>query len=446
MAAPFPDGFLWGAATSAYQVEGGWDEDGRGPSIWDTFSHTPGKTANGDTGDVACDHVHRIPQDVAVMRDLGLGAYRFSVSWPRVLPEGFGAVEQRGLDLYDRLVDSLLAEEIVPVLTLYHWDLPQALQDRGGWGARETIDAFVSFADVVSARLGDRVPLWITHNEPSVVAVEGHVLGEHAPGLFDPALGVRVAHHLLVSHGEAVPAIRANAPDADVGITLTVWPTVAATGDPEDVAAAERRWAAEGAWYLDPLFGRGYPGAILSTYDALGWAPRIEEGDLDVIATPIDFLGLNYYARNLVRHDEADEPFRAADVHEDGERTETGWLIAPEGLYDLLTRVQRDYAPPAVYVTENGAAFQDTVSSDGAVHDERRIAYLRDHLLAAHRAIGDGVPLRGYFVWSLMDNFEWAQGYAKRFGIVRVDHETLERTVKDSGRWYRDVIARNEVD
>jgi beta-glucosidase len=441
--ATFPDGFLWGAATAAYQIEGAWDEDGKGPSIWDTFSHTPGRVANGDTGDVACDHYHRMPDDVALMRELGLGAYRFSVSWPRVLPDGTGPVNELGLDFYERLVDALLDAGVMPCVTLYHWDLPQSLQERGGWGSRETIDAFVGYADVVSRRLGDRVPMWVTHNEPSVVAVDGHVVGEHAPGLRDPALGVRVAHHLLVSHGLAVPAIRANSPGADVGITINVWPQTPASADPLDVAAAERVYAAEAGWYLDPLHGEGYPADILATYGRLGWAPPIAEGDLETIGVGTDFLGLNYYSRALVRHDPDDEPWRASSIHEEGEYTDVDWLVVPEGLYDLLTRVHHDHHPPAIYVTENGASFPDVVSPDGAVHDDRRVAYLRGHLRACARAIAEGVPLRGYFVWSLLDNFEWAEGFAKRFGIVRVDFDTLERTVKDSGWCYRDVIATN---
>ena len=445
MSAPFPADFLWGAATAAYQIEGGWDEDGKGPSTWDTFSHTPGKVAGGDTGDVACDHYHRWRDDIALMRDLGLRSYRFSVSWPRVLPAGVGAVNEPGLDFYDRLVDGLLAADIVPALTLFHWDLPQALQDRGGWGARETIDAFVAYADVVSRRLGDRVPMWITHNEPSVVAVDGHVVGEHAPGLRDRALGLQVAHNLLVSHGLAVPVIRSHAPGADVGITINVWPQKAATDAPEDVAAAERQYAGEAGWYLDPFYGRGYPADIWAIYEERGVAPAVLPGDLAAIATPTDFLGLNYYSRSTVRADPSEEPFGAAGVDEPGEYTDVGWLVVPDGLHDLLTRVWHDHGPAAIYVTENGAAFPDEVARDGAIHDDRRLAYLRGHFLAARRAMDDGVPLRGYFVWSLLDNFEWAEGYDKRFGIVRVDFDTLERTVKDSGHWLRDVIATGEV-
>ncbi|MEP6758339.1 MAG: GH1 family beta-glucosidase [Actinomycetota bacterium] len=443
--ATFPADFLWGAATAAYQIEGAWQEDGKGPSIWDTFSHTPGNIARGETGDVACDHYHRWTDDIALMRDLGLRAYRFSVSWPRVLPEGTGHANEPGLDFYDRLIDGLLAADIAPVATLFHWDLPQALQDLGGWRARETIDAFVAYADIVSRRLGDRVPMWITHNEPSVVAIDGHVVGEHAPGLRDPALGLQVAHHLLVSHGLAVQVIRANAPAAEIGITINVWPQRAASDAPQDAAAAERQYAADAGWYLDPLYGNGYPEEIWNLYASAGIAPAVADGDLETIAVPTDFLGLNYYSRSLVRADPSAEPFGAVAVDEPGEYTDVGWLVIPDGLYDLLTRVWRDHRPQAIYVTENGAAFTDVVAADGSIHDGRRLAYLREHFHAAHRALAEGVPLRGYFVWSLLDNFEWAEGYDKRFGIVRVDFDTLERTVKDSGRWYRDVIATGEV-
>ena len=445
MSTTFPADFLWGAATAAYQIEGAWDEDGKGPSVWDTFSHTPGKVARGETGDVACDHYHRWRDDIELMRDLGLRAYRFSVSWPRVLPDGTGAANERGLDFYDRLVDGLLEADITPMLTLFHWDLPQPLQDRGGWGSRDTIDAFVAYADVVSARLGDRVPLWVTHNEPSVVAVDGHVVGEHAPGLRDRALGLRVAHHLLVSHGLAVSAIRANAPSSDVGIVTNAWPQRPATDAPQDIAAAERQYAAEVGWYLGPLYGKGYPQDIQAIYESLGLMPTVLDGDMGAIAAPTDFLGLNYYSRSTVRADPTAEPFQTAGVDEPGEYTETGWLVAPESLYDLLTRVWHDYRPAAIHIAENGAAFTDAVAADGGVHDDRRLAYLREHFLAARRAMDDGVPMRGYFVWSLLDNFEWAEGYDKRFGIVRVDFDTLERTVKDSGHWFRDVIATGEV-
>jgi beta-glucosidase len=438
----FPDGFLWGAATAAYQIEGAWDEGGKGASIWDTFSHTPGRTRDGDTGDVACDHYHRFSEDVAVMRELGLPAYRFSVSWPRVLPEGRGPVNRAGLDFYSRLVDALLEAGIAPALTLYHRDLPQALQDRGGWRSRETADAFAEYAEVVSRVLSDRVDLWITLNEPWAVAFEGHATGELAPGLRDPKLAVQVAHNLLLSHGLAVPVLRANGA-RKVGITINAWPVAPASETPEDVAAAERSYARDVSWFLDPLYGRGYPAEILSIYERLGWAPKVRDGDMNVIGAPTDFLGLNYYSHVVVRHDAGAAPFQIVEVPQAGEHTAMGWPIDPGGLCDLLTRIQADLRPAEVYLTGNGAAFADEVGEDGRVHDERRVSYLREHFRAAARAIGSGVPLKGYFVWSLLDNFEWAEGYSKRFGIVRVDYETQQRTIKDSGYFLRDVIAAN---
>jgi beta-glucosidase len=438
----FPDGFLWGAATAAYQIEGAWNEDGKGPSIWDSFAHTAGRVRDGDTGDVACDHYHRSSEDVVIMRELGLAAYRFSVSWPRVLPEGRGSVNQAGLDFYSRLVDALLEAGIAPALTLYHRDLPQALEDRGGWGSRETVDAFVEYADVLSRALGDRVALWITHNEPRAVAFEGHATGEHAPGLRDPKLAVQVAHHLLVSHGLAVPVLRANGAPS-IGITISVRPADPASASAEDAYAADLHSAQEARWFLDPLYGRGYPAEVLGIYERLGWAPEVQDGDVDAIASPTDFLGLNYYSHVVVRRDAEAAPFQIAEVLQAGELTEMGWPVYPEGLYRLLTGVHADLGPAHLYVTGNGAAFHDEVSSDGRVHDERRVAYLREHFRAAARAIQAGVPLRGYFVWSLLDNFEWAEGYSKRFGIVRVDYDTQWRTIKDSGHFLREVIAAN---
>ena len=442
MDAEFPEDFLWGAATAAYQIEGAWDADGRGPSIWDTFSHTPGRVAGSDTGDVACDHYRRWREDVAVMRDLGLRAYRFSVSWPRVLPRGWGRVNRPGLDFYSRLVDELLGSGITPVLTLYHWDLPQGLQDRGGWANRDTVEAFVEYADAVSAALADRVDLWITHNEPGVVATLGHVTGEHAPGLADAALRPVVAHHLLLSHGLAIPVLRGNRA-RKVGIALDMWPSVPAAESDEDAAAAERWTAHQVGWFLDPLSGRGYPPEILEAYADRGWRPPVRDGDMEAIAEPTDFLGLNYYSRLRVRHDPDVEPFRLSIAEGVGERTEMGWLVDPDGLEDVLRWIHRSHAPAELYVTENGAAYPDVLSEDGRVHDERRVAYLRAHFERAARAIEAGVPLRGYFVWSLLDNFEWAHGYSKRFGIVRVDYESQARTIKDSGYFLRDVIASN---
>ncbi len=442
----FPDGFLWGTATAAYQIEGAVHEDGRGPSIWDTFSHTPGKTYEGHTGDVACDHYHRWPEDIRLLRDLGAPAYRFSIAWPRILPEGVGTVNERGLAFYERLVDALLEAGITPFVTLYHWDLPQALQDRGGWAERATVEAFATYADIVVRRLGDRVRYWITHNEPWVVAYLGHYEGVHAPGLQDLATAIRVSHHLLLSHGLAAQAIRAACSQASLGITLNLSPALPASDAPADHEAATRLDGVLNRWFLDAVFGRGYPADILAAF-APYYQPPLE--DLLTIAQPLDFLGVNYYAPAFVRAVTPEEKplglesLPPAELAQRGyELTDMGWPVVPDGLEQLLLRLQRDYAPPAIYVTENGAAYPDQVV-DGRVQDDRRIAYLAAHFAAAHRALEAGVPLRGYFVWSLLDNFEWAFGYSKRFGIVYVDYHTLARLPKASYDWYQEVIRVN---
>lgn len=445
----FPERFLWGASTAAYQVEGAAHEDGRGPSIWDTFSHTPGRVSNGDTGDVACAHYHRWREDVALMRDLGLHAYRFSVAWPRVLPRGTGVVNQRGLDFYDRLVDALLEAGITPFVTLYHWDLPQALQDRGGWASRATVDAFVGYAEVVTRRLGDRVKCWITHNEPSVAAFEGHVLGGHAPGLTDPVIGLQVAHHLLLAHGLAIPAIRANSSGAKVGITLNLAPVSALANTNEDLLAARFYDGVAHRWFLDPLFGRGYPSDMTALLGPL--LPVFDDADMATIATPIDFLGVNYYNRTVVRMVPFDvNPFGfATRTTEEAiaaglDVTEMGWSIEPDGFTELLEQIHREYAPPLIYITENGAAFADEIVA-GEVVDERRVRYLRDHVAALYKAIARGVPVGGYMLWSLLDNFEWAFGYSRRFGIVYVDFATQRRVPKASAAWYKQIIAANRL-
>lgn len=443
----FPDGFVWGAATSAYQIEGAVQEGGRGISIWDTFCQTEGKILQGHTGDVACDHYHRYLEDVEWMRRLGLHAYRFSIAWPRVLPQGRGTVNPRGLDFYQRLVDALLAAGIQPFATLYHWDLPQTLQDAGGWANRDTVGAFCDYADAVSRCLGDRVNNWITHNEPEVMAFAGHAYGTLAPGIEDQAVALQVAHHLLVSHGESVPVLRANSGDAgtQVGIALNLAPIHAASAAAEDVAAARRKDGYLNRWFLDPLYKGSYPEDMLAFYGES--APAIQPGDMAGIAAPLDFLGVNYYTRNVVQDDPQSPVVQTRQVTpEDAQLTARGWEVYPQGLYELLTRLQADYAPPAIYVTENGAAFPDEASPDGRILDPQRISYLDAHLRQAHRAIQDSVPLRGYFVWSLMDNFEWSQGYSKRFGLVYVSYPTQQRFVKESGHWYRRVIERNGLD
>jgi len=442
----FPEGFLWGAATAAYQIEGGFDEDGKGESIWDRFSHTPGKILNGDTGDVACDHYHRYLEDVKIMRDLKLKAYRFSVSWPRVFPEGRGKPNPKGLDFYRRLSDALIAAGIKPVVTLYHWDLPQALQDKGGWPNRDTADYFADYAAYMFDKLGDCVELWITHNEPWVVSMLGYGSGIHAPGIKDMSAALKAAHNLLLSHGKAVRIFREIVSrGSKIGITLNLSPVHPASESESDIEAARRFDGHLNRWFLDPVLKGKYPGDLWELYERTIGLPHVEDDDLDVIGTPIDFLGVNYYTRAVIRAGEADEPLRATRVAPSSNFTEMGWEIYPEGIYELLIRIHRDYNEPLVYITENGAAFKDVVDEEGGVKDDERIKYLQDHLIRLHRAIQDGVKVGGYFVWSLMDNFEWAYGYTKRFGLLYIDYTTQRRIWKKSALWYRDVIERNGV-
>lgn len=448
----FPPDFTWGVATSSYQIEGAATADGRGPSIWDTFCRTPGKVLRGDTGDVACDHYHRWPEDIALMRELGVSAYRLSVAWPRVLPQGTGAANPAGLDFYERLVDGLLEACITPWLTLYHWDLPQPLQDQGGWPSRQTVDAFVAYADVLTRRLGDRVKHWITINEPWVIAYLGHLTGEHAPGLTDGEAMLRAAHHVLLAHGRAVPVIGDNSPDARVGITLNLVPAEAASPSRADREATRHFDGMFNRWYLDPLHGRGYPRDIVRDWHMRGFLPTgrmpfVHRGDLEEIAVPTDFLGVNFYNRAIVRDESVPEADRApATVHHSGHETDMGWEVHAPPLTGLLLRLHREYAAGPLYITENGCAYADGPGPDGVVRDTRRIDYYRQHLAACHAAIRQGAPLHGYFAWSLLDNFEWAFGYERRFGLVHVDFETQRRTPKQSARWYRDVIARGELD
>ncbi len=434
----FPHDFLWGAASAAYQIEGAWNTDGKGESIWDRFSHTPGRIVDGTTGDVACDHYHLYLQDISLMRRLGLKAYRFSVSWPRVLPLGRGRPNPRGLDFYDRLVDALCAANIEPFVTLYHWDLPQALHEAGGWENRETCRLFADYAALMVKRLGDRVKRWTTLNEPGVIAFEGYLVGEHAPGLQEPRTAYQVAHNLLVAHGFSTQAIRAARRGLEVGIVLNLWPVDPASDEPADVAAAEASWEEEEALFLDALFKGQYPAA---SYDLLGSGiPKICDGDMALIAQDLDFAGINYYSRNIVGAQ------GRVDAPADAERTEMGWEVCAPALRRLLKCIAHDYRLPPLYITENGAAFPDVVGPDGKVHDQRRREYLRQHFIETRLAMQEGVDVRGYFVWSLTDNFEWAQGFSKRFGLIHVDYETQERILKDSGEWYARVIASNCVE
>lgn len=438
----FPDGFLWGAATASYQVEGAATEGGRTPSIWDTWSHIPGNTANGDTGDIAIDHYHRWRDDIAIMKELGLKAYRFSISWSRVLPNGRGEVNREGMQFYSDLVDGLLEAGIEPWITLFHWDLPQIIDDEGGWANRETLAAWDEYVEAVTSTLGDRVKNWITINEPWVVAYMGYLWGTNAPGRKDLKEALAVAHSLNLAHGRAVNIVRKNVPDGKVGITLNLWYVYPETDSPEDKEAARKHDLFNNRWYLDPVMTGSYPEDMWNAFgDAV---PEVQEGDMELASVKTDFLGINSYHPMYVKHDPAADN-GVGIAKRDLEQTAMGWPVDPQGFQDLLERVQHDYHPSAIYVTENGSAWDDAVV-DGSIHDERRIAYLKGHLNAAHRAIAHGTNLRGYFCWSLFDNFEWALGYDKRFGIVYVDYSTQERIMKDSARVYADVIAHNSVE
>ncbi|WP_435839563.1 GH1 family beta-glucosidase [Streptomyces caniferus] len=437
--AALPDGFAWGVATSAYQIEGAVAEDGRAPSIWDTYARTPGTIDNGDTGDRACEHYHRWPEDIALMRQLGVGAYRFSVAWPRIVPDGDGRVNAAGLAFYDRLVDGLLDAGITPFATLYHWDLPQTLQDRGGWPARATAEHFAAYASVVAEKLGDRVPHWATLNEPLCSAWIGHLEGRMAPGLTDLPAAVRASYHLLLGHGLAVRAIRAAAPGAEVGLVTNLSTVEPATGSEADATAARRMDGHTNRWWLDPVHGRGFPADMREVY---GVELPERAGDLGAMAEALDWLGLNYYFPAVVAADPSGPPPFARPVRRlHVPRTGMDWEIDAGGLETLLLRLTEEYAAPKIYVTENGSAYPDVVRPDGTVHDPERTAYLHQHVAACARAARKGAPLAGYFAWSLMDNFEWAYGYDKRFGLFHVDFATQVRTLKDSGRHYAELIG-----
>lgn len=435
----FPDGFLWGSATAAYQIEGAWNEGGKGPSIWDTFSHTPGKIERGETGDAACDHYHRYEEDIALMRGLNLNAYRFSFSWSRLLPAGRGRVNQAGVDFYDRVIDTLLDAEIRPFATLFHWDLPDALEQEDGFRRRGIVDDFAEYAGVLADNFGDRVKDWITLNEPSVYTFMGHVFGVHAPGMSDPAAAAKVAHHLLLSHGAAVPVLRGS-PESRVGTTLALTAIEPETDSEGDAEAARYAHALQNRVFSDPLFGLGYPEEALELIPA----PPIEPGDLEAMAPPIDFLGVNYYTRTVVKHG-PNAPFKFIPVSQPGPRTTMEWEIYPDGLRNVLVDVAKTYGPDRIYVTENGAAFVDPEPADGRIEDPDRVEYIKTHLEAVAGARDLGAPVEGYFYWTLMDNFEWSFGYRQRFGIVRCDFATQERTVKDSGLYYAEVAKANAL-
>ncbi|MGW5336445.1 GH1 family beta-glucosidase [Streptomyces bauhiniae] len=436
--AAFPDNFRWGTATSAYQIEGAVAEDGRSPSIWDTFSHTPGKIDGDDHGDTACDHYHRWRDDLGLMRRLGVDMYRLSVAWPRVMPGGDGPVNPKGLAFYDELTDALLEAGITPSVTLYHWDLPQVLQDRGGWPERDTAEHFAAYASAVAERLGDRVTHWATLNEPLCSAWIGHLEGKMAPGWTDLTAAVRASYHLLLGHGLATQAVRAAAPDAEIGIVTNLSTVHAATDSPEDVAAAHRQDGHVNRWWLDPVHGRGFPADMVEVY---GVELPQKPGDLETIATPLDWLGLNYYMPAHVADDpDGPAPYARSVRREGVPRTGMDWEIDASGIETLLLRLTEEYGARRIYVTENGSSFPDRVGPDGTVDDPERRAYLESHLAACASAAAKGAPLAGYFAWSLMDNFEWAYGYDKRFGLFHVDYATQARTIKASGRRYAEII------
>jgi beta-glucosidase len=436
----FPAGFHFGAATAAYQIEGAADEDGRGPSIWDTFCRVPGAVTHGDTGDIACDHYHRIDADLDLAAEIGLTAYRFSIAWPRIVPDGTGAVNQKGIDFYRRLADGARARGIEPVVTLYHWDLPQPLQDAGGWASRDTVDRFCDYVQLVVDGLGDTVGTWVTINEPFCAGMIGHLEGRHAPGVVDLASALAASHHLLLAHGRAVDIVRRGAPGARVGITQLLSDITPASDSEADRAAARRLDGYENRWFVETVLRGAYPRDMLDWYQRQVPVGFIRDGDLPVIAAPTDFLGVNYYETKTVAADPA-EPFHQARVLPfTGQATAGGLDVRPAALGRILRRVS-DYTDLPLYVTENGAAFHDYVDPEGHVKDTERVSYLEDHFAETLRAIEAGVDVRGYFVWSLMDNLEWADGYSRRFGLVFVDFGTKARIPKASARWYQQLIA-----
>lgn len=441
----FPENFVWGAATASYQIEGAYDEDGKGESIWDRFSRTPAKVQDGDRGGIACDFYHRYQDDIKLMKAISLNAYRFSIAWSRIFPQGKGQINQRGLDFYERVVDELLDSDIEPFVTLYHWDLPQALQEEGGWANKDTVGYFKDYAEEVSKKLGDRVHFWITHNEPWVVSFLGHHSGIHAPGIKNLSTALKVSHHLLLSHGETVAVIRDNGDEkTQVGIAFNLSSVHPASESEEDKKAAKRYDGYLNRWFLDPIYKGSYPEDMLALYgDEL---PEIRTKDLERISTKIDFLGVNYYFRTVIKADKKEAFLGLSSVKPTGaEYTEMDWEIYPAGIYQILKRVHNDYDAPVIYITENGVAFPDKIDKNGRVNDESRIKYLKGHFLQAHRAIGEGVKLSGYFVWSLLDNFEWAYGYSRRFGLIYTDYPTQKRIIKASGWWYKRVIEENGV-
>jgi len=447
----FPKNFFWGTATAAYQIEGAWNEDGKGESIWDRFAHSPGKIRNGDTGDIACDSYHRWREDIALMRAMNLNSYRFSISWPRIQPAGSGPANSKGLDYYSRLVDALLEARIRPFVTLYHWDLPQALEDAGGWPNRDTASRFADYVELVARALGDRVSDWMLFNEPSAFVDLGHLEGTHAPGhksLYD---FLRASHTVNLAQGTAFRALKATRPSARVGTAFSMSACEPATNSNEDKLAAERAHAITNLWFLEPALNGRYPEALAFFPET---AMGVQSGDLDKMKASLDFIGINLYYRTIASAPSAMERLSHAQewlfpvkmvAGEQGPKTDMGWEIWPQALYDVVTRISRDFNRPAIEITESGCAYNDGADASGAIRDTRRIEYHRQYLQALARAMADGADVRGYHAWSLMDNLEWAEGFSQRFGLAYVDFKTQRRTIKESGRWYARVAAENRV-
>jgi beta-glucosidase len=436
----FPKDMKWGTATASYQIEGAVKEDGRGPSIWDTFSHAPGNVKNGENGDVACDSYHRYEEDIEIMKELGIDTYRFSVAWPRIFPTGDGEINLKGLEFYHKFVDKLLEAGIEPMCTLYHWDLPQDLQDKGGWANRETIDAFVRYAETMFKEFSGKIKYWITLNEPWCISYLSNYIGVHAPGNQDLQLATNVAHHLLVAHGRTVQKFRELNIEGEIGFAPNTTWLEPFSDKQEDIDACNREIAYFIEWFMDPVFKGEYPQFMLDWFKKKGVEVKMEDGDLEDIHQPIDFLGINYYTGHLARHKENEGLFDWEFVEMGHERTDIGWPVYPEGFYNVLTRITDRYGKVPIYITENGSCYNDE-PVDGRVRDDSRTKYLKQHLTALSRSIESGVNIKGYLTWSLLDNFEWAEGYSKRFGIVYVNYRTQERIKKDSFYWYKQTIS-----
>ncbi len=440
----FPENFIWGTSTAAYQIEGGYNEDGKGESIWDRYTHTSGKILGNDTGDVACDHYHLYEQDVKIMKELGIKSYRFSISWPRIFPDGRGEPNKKGMDFYRNLVELLNENGIKPTVTLYHWDLPQKLQDIGGWANREVAELFVQYSRYIFQELGNKVAIWITFNEPWVSSFIGYWYGGHPPAISDLSLALQAAHNIMLAHGKTVRAFREMEVQGDIGISLNLNPIYPASENENDLLAASRYSDFLNAWFLDPILKGKYPDQLLELFSNIAEF-QIEREDMEVINSPIDFLGVNNYSFNSVVYDANNLPLQLTFADTGKAKTDTDWEIYPKGIYDLLLHLHQKYNGIKIIITENGAAFKDEVDKGGKINDDERISYLNDYIAQIYQAIKDGVNLKGYFIWSFMDNFEWRLGYSKRFGLVYIDYKTQKRIIKKSGLWYKKVIECNGI-